>query len=142
MMLVISLVGLALASMHINAPFFLAGANDGIEGGDRSTEDSAVQEFKFALPEVNPKSLNKLDGHPWDNKTIRDKKGESLGTIEKVMVDRKSGKEAYAMLKLSDDMPTVPIPLNAIKEDESGLVLNASKEQLKRRALNLRDKKR
>jgi hypothetical protein len=140
MMLGVFLGGMALAPIS-SYDIVLASAKDNIDGGDRRTEDSAVQEFKFALPEVNPKSLNELDHHRWNNKTVRDKKGEFLGTIEKVMVDRKGGKESYAMLKLSDDMPTVPIPLNAIKEDESGLVLNASKEQLKRRALNLRDQK-
>ena len=59
---------------------------------------------------------------------------KKLGTIDAVMVDTKSEKNVYAMLKLLDDIYPMPIPLKAIREAETGLVLNASREQLMQRS--------
>ncbi|WP_447976706.1 PRC-barrel domain-containing protein [Candidatus Nitrospira bockiana] len=92
---------------------------------------------EYTIPPVNPKSLKNADDHPWNNKEVKNPQGETLGTIDHVMVDTKSGQEHYAMLKLSDSMYPMPIPLGYFKESETGLILQATKDQLKQGAPNL-----
>ena len=81
----------------------------------------------YSILPVNPKSLKNADHHRWDKQTVKNSQGETLGTIDHVMVDTQSGKQMYGMLKLSDTMQPMPIPFNYIKEGESGLVMNATK---------------
>jgi|SRR5687768_11532926 len=92
---------------------------------------------EYSIPPVNPKSLKNAESHPWDSKTVKNPQGETLGTIDHVMVDTESGKEMYGMLKLSENMQPMPIPFNRIKEGESGLIMNATKQQLQRGGPNL-----
>lgn len=111
------------------------------EGGGRVPPDmsqgSGMGQEEYTIPPINPKSLKNADHHPWDKKTVKNPQGETLGTIDHVMIDTESGKDMYAMLKLSDKMQPMPIPFNYIKEAESGLVLNATKQQLQRGGPNL-----
>ena len=101
------------------------------------SQDTSPTPSEYSIPPVNPKSLKNADHHPWTNQTVKNLRGETLGTIEHVMVDTVSGRDTYAMLKLSDKMQPMPVPFNYIKESESGLVMNASKEQLQRGGPNL-----
>lgn len=104
---------------------------------DMSKESSSTPSG-YAIPPVNPKSLKHADNHRWNNKTVKNPQGETLGTIDHVMIDTQSGKDVYAMLKLADKkMQPMPIPFNYIKEGESGLVLNATKQQLEKGGPNL-----
>ena len=113
----------------------LASAQSG--GGARVPPDLSESGDEYTIPPVNPKSLKSADSHRWDKQTVKNPQGETLGTIDHVMVDTKSGKDIYAMLKLSDKMQPMPIPFNYIKEGESGLILNATKQQLQRGGPNL-----
>jgi hypothetical protein len=107
------------------------------EGGAKVPPDMTQSGDEYSIPPVNPKSLKSADSHPWDKQTVKNPQGETLGTIDHVMVDTQSGKDVYAMLKLSDKMQPMPIPFNYIKEGESGLVMNATKQQLQRGGPNL-----
>ena len=107
------------------------------EGGGRVPPDMSQSGDEYSIPPVNPKSLKNAESHRWDKQTVKNPQGETLGTIDHVMVDTKSGKDVYAMLKLSEQMQPMPIPFNYIKEGESGLVLNATKQQLQRGGPNL-----
>jgi len=114
------------------------------EQGGRVPPDTAAGTTpdEYSIPPVNPKSLKNADNHPWNNKEVKNLKGESLGKIDHVMVDTKSGKDVYAMLKIADNMQPMPIPFNRFKESETGLILNASKEQLQRGGPNLGGKEK
>jgi len=101
------------------------------------SNDSSTTPSEYAIPPVNPKSLKNADNHKWNNKTVKNPKGETLGTIDHVMVDTQSGKDVYAMLKINDKMQPMPIPFNSIKESETGLVLDATKQQLEKGGPNL-----
>ena len=111
------------------------------EGGGRvppdMSEGAGATQHEYTIPPVNPKSLKNADNHPWTKQTVKNPQGETLGTIDHVMIDTESGKDMYAMLKLSDKMQPMPIPFNYIKEGESGLILNATKQQLQRGGPNL-----
>ena len=92
---------------------------------------------EYSIPPVNPKSLKNADNHPWNTQTVKNPQGETLGTIDHVMVDTQSGKDVYAMLKLSDNMQPMPVPFSYIKEGQSGLIMNATKQQLQKSGPNL-----
>ncbi len=96
------------------------------------SEGASSTPSEYSIPPVNPKSLKNADNHRWTNQTVKNPQGEMLGTIDHVMVDTQSGKDVYAMLKLSDKVQPMPIPFNYIKEGESGLIMNATKKQLQR----------
>jgi sporulation protein YlmC with PRC-barrel domain len=101
------------------------------------SRDTSTTPSEYSVPPVNPKSLKNADNHPWNNKEVKNLQGEKLGTIDHVMIDTKSGKNVYAMLKLSENAQPMPIPFNKIQESKQGLVLNASKAQLQRGGPNL-----
>jgi hypothetical protein len=111
------------------------------EGGGRVPPDmspgTGIGQDEYTIPPVNPKSMKNADKHPWDKQTVKNLQGETLGTIDHVMVDTVSGKEMYGMLKLSENMQPMPIPFDRIKEGESGLILNVTKQQLQRGGPNL-----
>lgn len=111
------------------------------EGGGRVPPDmsqgAGASQGEYSIPPVNPKSLKNADNHPWNKQTVKNPQGETLGTIDHVMIDTESGKDMYAMLKLSDKMQPMPIPFNYIKEGESGLIMNATKQQLEKGGPNL-----
>ena len=96
------------------------------------SQGSSSTPSEYAIPPVNPKSLKNADNHPWTKQTVKNPQGETLGTIDHVMVDTQSGKEMYGMLKLSENTQPMPIPFNHIKEGESGLIMNATKQQLQK----------
>jgi hypothetical protein len=88
---------------------------------------------EYSVPPVNPKSLKASDNHPFMNKTVKNLRGETLGTIHHVMVDTEKEKETYALLYLEGKQNQyVPVPINFLKESETGLILNASKEKLEK----------
>jgi hypothetical protein len=95
---------------------------------------------EYTIPPVNPKSMKTADNHPWNKQTVKNPQGETLGTIDHVMVDTQSGKEMYGMLKLSENIQPMPVPFNYIKEGESGLIMNTTKQQLQKGGPNLSGK--
>lgn len=108
----------------------------GIISPDMSQDTSSTPK-EYSIPPVNPKSLKPANDHRWINQPVTNLKGETLGTIESIMVDTKREKGTYAMLKIAKDMYPMPVPLNAINESESGLILNASRDQLMQGGPNL-----
>jgi len=122
--------------VSLGAVLLAGGAFAGVEdeAGGRVPPDMATgtTPSEYRIPPVNPKSLKPADDHPWNKKEVKNFQGETLGTIEHVMVDTKSGKEIYGMLKMGEQMQPTPVPVNLFKEGQTGLMLNASKDQLQR----------
>jgi hypothetical protein len=56
--------------------------------------------------------------------------GEKLGTIEKLMMDKKTGKIEYAVLELADTKYHLPLQWSLFKQQGDKLVLKATKSDL------------
>ena len=71
-----------------------------------------------------------------DGTEVRNPNGDTLGTIERVMIDKRSGKVAYAVMRFGGFLglgaDRQPIPWELLKYDEGvgGYVLSLSKQEL------------
>lgn len=64
------------------------------------------------------------------DQTVKNKKGETLGTIEKLLKDTKTGKIEYAVLELEETKYQLPLQWSQFKQEGDHLILNASKKDL------------
>ncbi len=62
--------------------------------------------------------------------TVKNKKGETLGTIEKLLKDTKTGKIQYAVLELEETKDQLPVQWSQFKKEKGYLTLNVSKKDL------------
>lgn len=84
---------------------------------------------KYDVVPVRRGELVDETGHTLDQ-VVKNKKGEALGTIEKLLKDKKTGKIEYAVLELEGTKHQLPLQWTMIKHDKGRLVLNASKADL------------
>lgn len=61
---------------------------------------------------------------------VKNKKGETLGTIEKLLKDTKTGKIEYAVLELEETKYQLPLQWSQFKQEGGHLTLNVSKTDL------------
>lgn len=61
---------------------------------------------------------------------VKNKKGETLGTIGRLLKDAKTGKTEYAVLELEGSKEQLPLQWSQFKQEKGMLVLNASKSDL------------
>ena len=61
---------------------------------------------------------------------VKNKKGETLGTIEKLLKDTKTGKIEYAVIELEETKYQLPLQWSQFKQEGDHLILNASKKDL------------
>ena len=61
---------------------------------------------------------------------VKNKKGETLGTIEKLLKDTKTGKIEYAVLELEETKYQLPLQWSQFKQEKGHLTLDASKKDL------------
>lgn len=64
------------------------------------------------------------------DQVVKNKKGETLGTIEKLLKDTKTGKVEYAVIELAESKYQLPLQWSLFKQEKGKLVLNASKTDL------------
>lgn len=64
------------------------------------------------------------------DQTVKNKKGETLGTIEKLLKDTKTGKIEYAVLELEETKYHLPLQWSQFTQERGHLTLNASKNDL------------
>lgn len=62
---------------------------------------------------------------------VTNQQGEKLGTIEKLMKDKKTGKIEYAVLELADSKFQLPLQWSLFKQQGDKLTLKATKEELR-----------
>jgi hypothetical protein len=62
---------------------------------------------------------------------VKNPQGETLGTIEKLLKDNKTGKIEYAVLELADSKYQLPLQWSLFKQQGDKLTLKATKEELK-----------
>jgi hypothetical protein len=68
-------------------------------------------------------------GGPLDQ-TVKNKKGETIGTIEKLLKDTKTGKIEYAVLELEETKYQLPLQWSQLKQEKGHLTLNVSRNEL------------
>lgn len=99
---------------------------------ERATDMTGGREGVVGKYDVVPVRRGKLvdaKGSALDQ-VVKNKKGETLGTIEKLLKDTKTGKIQYAVLELEETQYQLPVQWNQFKQDGSHLTLNASKKDL------------
>jgi hypothetical protein len=64
------------------------------------------------------------------DQVVKNKKGETLGTIEKLLKDTKTGKVEYAVIELADTKYQLPLQWSLFKQEKGKLVLNTTKNEL------------
>ena len=76
-------------------------------------------------------SVQAGDPNPLLNKTVKNPKGQTLGTIEKLILDVKEGKIAYVVVSLETGR-LVPLPWSSftITHDNRSISFDATEEQL------------
>lgn len=84
---------------------------------------------KYDVVPVRQGELVDDKGHALDQ-IVKNKKGESLGTIEKLLKDKKTGRIEYAVLELDGTKHRLPLQWTLIKQEKGKLVLNASRDEL------------
>ncbi|WP_447598114.1 PRC-barrel domain-containing protein [Nitrospira sp. Nam80] len=91
---------------------------------------------KSSLPErydvvpVRRGELEDAEGGMLDQE-VKNQQGETIGTIEKLLKDGKTGKVEYAVLELADSKFQLPLQWSLFKQQGDKLTLNATKDQLR-----------
>ncbi len=84
---------------------------------------------KYDVVPVRRGELVDAKGGPLDH-VVKNKNGETLGTIEKLLKDAKTGKTEYAVLELEETKDQLPLQWTQFKQEAGKLTLNASKKDL------------
>lgn len=84
---------------------------------------------KYDVVPVRQGELVDEKGGPLDQ-VVKNKNGEILGTIEKLLKDTKTGKIEYAVLELEETKYQLPLQWSQFKQEKGHLTLNASKKDL------------
>lgn len=99
---------------------------------ERATDMTGGQEGivgKYDVMAVRRGDLVDEKGRHLDQ-VVKNKKGETLGTIEKLLKDTKTGKIEYAVLELAETKHQLPLQWTQFKHEGDHLILNASKKDL------------
>ena len=105
-----------LKSSHEKQATDMTGGHEGLAG-------------KYDVVPVRQGELVDEKGGPLDQ-IVKNKKGETLGTIEKLLKDTKTGKIEYAVLELAETKYQLPLQWSQFKQEKGHLTLNASKNEL------------
>jgi hypothetical protein len=65
------------------------------------------------------------------NHEVKNQQGETIGTIQKLLKDMKTGRIEYAVLELADSKYQMPLQWSLFKQQGDKLTLNATKNQLR-----------
>jgi hypothetical protein len=95
---------------------------------DMTGGKSGVPEHYDVVP-VRRGELKDATGTMLDHQVIN-QQGEKLGTIEKLMMDKRTGKVEYAVLELADTKYQLPLQWSLFKQQGDKLVLKATKAEL------------
>jgi sporulation protein YlmC with PRC-barrel domain len=96
---------------------------------DMTGGKSGVPEHYDVVP-VRHGELKDETGAMLDHQ-VTNQQGEKLGTIEKLMKDKKTGKIEYAVLELADTKFQLPLQWSLFKQQGDKLTLKATKEELR-----------
>jgi hypothetical protein len=103
-------------SSHEKQAIDMTGGREGVVG-------------KYDVVPVPHGKLVDEKGGPLDQ-TVKNKKGETIGTIEKLLKDTKTGKIEYAVLELEETKYQLPLQWSQLKQEKGHLTLNVSRNEL------------
>lgn len=115
--------GDAMSDPHMNQPSTYEEKATDMTGGREGVVG------KYDVVPVRRGKLVDAKGSALDQ-TVKNKKGETLGTIEKLLKDTKTGKIEYAVLELEETKYQLPLQWSRFKQEGNKLTLNASKKSL------------
>jgi hypothetical protein len=115
--------GNATSSSKPNQSKSLQGQATDMSGGKEGIAE------KYDVVPVRRGELVDGKGHALDQ-TVKNKKGETLGTIEQLLKDKKTGKIEYGVLELEETQYQLPLQWSQFKQDKGKLTLNASRNEL------------
>lgn len=100
--------------------------------GDHATFEVPVQNTG-STKEYMVLSAQAGDKSPLFNRTVKNHKGEPLGTIDRLIFDVREGKIAYVVISLENGR-LVPLPWSSfsVSHDDQVIILNATEEQLEK----------
>jgi sporulation protein YlmC with PRC-barrel domain len=86
---------------------------------------------KYVVLPVPRGELKASKRNPILNKDVRDQRGDKLGTLEKLILDTKTGKVAYAVVSLEDGR-LVALPWKDVKttREKNAVIVRSTTEQL------------
>jgi sporulation protein YlmC with PRC-barrel domain len=143
-------IGLTLiALMLLGAPF--ATDSFGEQGKKKATTEVGELDMtgthgspprQYAIVAVPRGDIKEVSDSPFLDAKVKSPDGENVGTLDKLIMDTKTGKIEYGVVELEGSERLVPVAWSAFKTNrESGrVVLNATKEQLQP-SLNFEDAK-
>lgn len=115
--------GDAMADPNMNQPSSYENQATDMTGG----REGIVGKYDV-VPVLRGKLVDEKGG-PLDQ-TVKNKKGETLGTVERLLKDTKTGKIQYAVLELEETKDQLPVQWSQFKQEKGHLTLNASKKDL------------
>jgi sporulation protein YlmC with PRC-barrel domain len=137
----VMLAGVPLLIGLLLLPSYGAGAAVEGEQGNLAPPDMTggkvpPKEHKL-VPPIPEGNLKLAESHEMLNKDVKNKKGDTIGKIEKIIVDSETGKVAYAEVSLVETKQMVPIPWSLFKFGNDGeVIMNATKDQLEEAGSN------
>ncbi len=114
-------------------------AGQGMNQADKGAMDQRSIDMtggKSSLPEhydvvpVRRGELKDEKGGMLDQ-VVKNQQGETVGTIEKLLKDTKTGKVEYAVLELADTKFQLPLQWSLFKQQGDKLTIKATKDQLR-----------
>ena len=94
------------------------------------TQSMATKDYLLlAVPQTE---RTKAEKHSLSDSTVKDLEGRPLGTLERIIMDSKTGKVEYGVLSMASDDRLIAVPWNAFKVNrETGNVrLNLTRDEM------------
>lgn len=94
------------------------------------SRDPRMKEYVVVpVPQGRPESGGK---NTLTDATVKNREGQPVGTLDKLIMDPKSGKIEYGVIALKDSERLVPLAWSDfnVNREDGRIVLNATKEQL------------
>jgi hypothetical protein len=96
---------------------------------DMTSSQTGLASNYDVVPVRRGELVDEKGGHL--DQIVKNTKGETIGTIEKLLKDKKTGKVEYAVLELDGDKFQLPLQWNQLKQEGDHLTLNATKKDLR-----------
>ena len=123
-----AIVGSAALVMGQTVPVHAEAGSVDQQAVDMTGGKSGVPD-KYDVVPVRAGELQDEKGGPLD-KEVKNQQGETLGTIEKVMKDKKTGQIEYAVLAVADSEFQLPLQWSLFRQEGNQLLLKSTKEDL------------
>jgi sporulation protein YlmC with PRC-barrel domain len=108
----------------------MTGAGSMSQRDATGTQSMATKDYLLlAVPQTE---RTRAEKHSLSDSTVKDLEGKPLGTLERIIMDSKTGKVEYGVLSMASDDRLIAVPWNAFKVNrETGNVrLNLTRDEM------------